>query len=311
MTDQGDPPNKRGGTTSAVKRLTDQIPWSSLIKAVAVIAAIAGAVAFYLWYYGNETQSKYVFVLIIGGLLGMTEILGRYTDSPIAAMKSPGAAIYILVNAVASVVALYLLVALAPDIVTNPISQVLLAGVGAMAFLRSSVFKAKVANEDVAIGPAIILDTLLKFADAQVDRGRAEQRAERIAEVVQSLPLTQAGVDLPRLCFALMQNLALDVRQRTLDDITIIVTDTKRSETVKVMEVGLVLWSRVGLGTLNGAVTLLKNSSFTAVGTSGAATTAAQAIVPPPPQGSPQDLLPEIRQQLAQDRQATAAQSPP
>ena len=54
MTDQGDPPNKRGGTTSAVKRLTDQIPWSSLIKAVAVIAAIAGAVAFYLWYYGNE-----------------------------------------------------------------------------------------------------------------------------------------------------------------------------------------------------------------------------------------------------------------
>jgi hypothetical protein len=311
MTDQGDPPNKRGGTTSAVKRLTDQIPWSSLIKAVAVIAAIAGAVAFYLWYYGNETQSKYVFVLIIGGLLGMTEILGRYTDSPIAAMKSPGAAIYILVNAVASVVALYLLVALAPDIVTNPISQVLLAGVGAMAFLRSSVFKAKVANEDVAIGPAIILDTLLKFADAQVDRGRAEQRAERIAEVVQSLPLTQAGVDLPRLGFALMQNLALDVRQRTLDDITIIVTDTKRSETVKVMEVGLVLWSRVGLGTLNGAVTLLKNSSFTAVGTSGAATTAAQAIVPPPPQGSPQDLLPEIRQQLAQDRQATAAQSPP
>jgi len=103
-----------------------------------------------------------------------------------------------------------------------------------------------------------------------------------------------------------MQNLAVDVRQRLLDDITLIVTDTKRSEPVKVMEIGLVLWSRVGIGTLTGAVTLLKNSSLAVavLGTAGAATTLAHAIVPPTPQGSPQDLLPEIRQQLAQDRQA-------
>lgn len=290
--------------TSAAKKLTDQIQWSSLLKVAFVIGIIGFVVWFYLKNYGDETDVKYVYVLLIGGLLGVTEILGRYTDSPVAAMKSPGAGIYVLVNAISSMVALFLLTRLAPDAVTNPISQVLLAGLGAMAFLRSSVFKAKIANEEVAIGPAIILDTLLKFADAQVDRGRAEERADRIAEVIQSLPLTYAGVDLPRLCFALMQNLALDVRQRTLDDITIIVTDTKRSESVKVMEVGLVLWSRVGIGTLTGAVALLKNPLLAAGAPGGQPPTPAHAIVPPPPQGTPQDLLKEIREQLAEDRQA-------
>jgi hypothetical protein len=299
--------HKRAEPAAHLKQLSDQIPWSGFIRVALIIVVVALAIAAYFKYLGDKGDLKYVFVFVIGGLLGLTEILGRYTDSPIAALKSPGAAFYVLVNAFASVIALYLLLQLAPDAVTNPISQVLLAGVGAMAFLRSSIFKIKIANEEVAVGPAIILDTLLKFADAQVDRGRAEDRAARIAEVIQSLPLAQAGADLPRLCFALMQNLPVDIRQRLLDDITLVVTDTKRSEQVKVMEIGLVLWSRVGIGTLTGAVTLLKNSALVVQAQGGSpvlVTTPAHAIVPPKPQGAPEDLLPEIEKQLAQDRQA-------
>jgi hypothetical protein len=300
-------------TAQKVKQISDLISWSGFVRFIFIAAVTVGAVAVYLKSDEDQVKYRYVFALAVGGLLGVTEILGRYTDSPIAAIKSPGAVIYVIVNALASGTALYLLTHLAPpDTVTNPISQVLLAGIGAMAFLRSSVFKAKIGNEEVSIGPAIILDTLLKFSDAQVDRGRAEERVELIAEVVQSLPLAQAGVDLPRLCFALMQNLAIDVRQRLLDDITIIVTDTKRSETVKVMEIGLVLWSRVGIGTLTGAVTLLRNSTVAAdqMGTLGTSPTSAHTIVPPPTQGSPEDLLPEIREQLTKDRQAASVVVP-
>lgn len=280
----------------------DQITWGGTLKILSVVALIVGVVWVYFLSIGNTSTLIYVLVFALGGLLGVTEILGRYTDSPTAALNSPGAFFYVLVNASSSALALFLLTRLAPDI-TNPITQVLLAGLGAMAFLRSSVFKAKVGNEEVAIGPAIILDTLLKFADAQVDRGRAIDRASRIATIVQLLPLTQAGTDLPRLCFALMQNLPAEVRQRVLDDITLIVTDTKRSEPVKAMEIGLVLWSRVGIGTLTGAVDLLrKNAPIpTAVVMTAAPTI---TIVPPPPQGKPQDLLPDIQKQLAQDRKA-------
>ena len=133
-------PTDRG---AELRQLTDQIPWSSVIKGAVRIVIVAVLVAVYFKYFGDRGNLKYVFVFVIGGLLGLTEILGRYTDSPIAAMKSPGAAFYVFVNAFASMVALYLLLQLAPDAVTNPISQVLLAGLGAMAFLRSSFSRSK------------------------------------------------------------------------------------------------------------------------------------------------------------------------
>jgi hypothetical protein len=281
----------------------DQISWDAALKALLLIAL---AVILVSLYFGGDTH-KFIYVLVfaLGGLLGLTEILGRYIDSPAAAFRSPGAFLYVLVNACASALGLFLLTKLVPDF-TNPITQVLLAWLGAMAFLRSSVFRATVGNEEVAIGPAIILDTLLKYADAQVERGRAVDRATRVANVLHSLPLAQAGADLPRLCFALMRNLPVEVRQRVLDEITLIVTDTKRSDAVKVMEIGLVLWNGVGIGTLTGAVDLLKKNlpeSTPAV----VSASSAISIVPPPPQGKPQDLLPDIQKQLAQDRKLVKA----
>jgi hypothetical protein len=72
------------------------------------------------------------------------------------------------------------------------------------------------------------------------------------------------------------------------------------------MEIGLVLWNRVGIGTLTGAAELLRNLP-SAGGMIGGATAAGKDIVPPPPQGNPEDLMPEIEQQLAKDRQALDA----
>jgi hypothetical protein len=278
----------------------DQVSWEAALKFSIIVAVTVTIVWLYFSRSGDSNTLIYALVFVLGGLLGLTEILGRYTESPAAALKSPGAFFYVLVNASASALALFLLARLAPEI-TNPITQVLLSGLGAMAFLRSSVFKARVGGEDVAIGPAIILDTLVKFADTQVERTRAIDRASSIASVIQSLPLAQAGTDLPRLCFALRQNLPAEIRQNVLDDITLIVTDTRRSESVKAMEIGLVLWGSVGIGTLTGAVDLLKRNAPipVAVVTSG---TPAITIVPPRPQGNPQDLVAEIQRQLAQDR---------
>jgi hypothetical protein len=290
--------------------LNDQLSWTGIIKVVVVVVLLSAGVVGFLRYIDDPSAANYVAVFVLGGLLGLTEIIGRYTDSPTAALKSPGAFCYVLLNALASCLALFLLLKLAPHAIENPISQVLVAGLGAMAFLRSSIFKVRVQDEEVAVGPAILLDTLLKFADAQVDRGRAVDRASRIASVIKSLPLAQAGADLPRLCFALMQNLPVDVRQRLLDDITLVVTDTKRSESVKVLEIGLVLWGRVGIGTLTGAVELIRQMSAAPAQLPGPAAPVphpADAIVPPPTQGSPQDLIEEIQQQLAQDRRVAGS----
>jgi hypothetical protein len=285
---------------------SEELTWRSIVKVVFWLAVIASIVYVYVSYGGGGRGIYYIAVFLLGGLLGLTEIMGRYTDSPMAALKSPGAFIYVLLNALASCLALYLLTTLAPNAVTNPISQVLLAGLGAMAFLRSSVFKVKVQEEEVAVGPAVVLDTLLKFADAQVDRGRAVDRATRITSVVSSLPLAQASTDLPRLCFALMQNVPVDTRQRGLDEITLVVTDTKRSDPVKVLEIGLVLWGRVGFGTLSGAIDAIKQMNDTPAGQSQNPPAAANIVPPPPPTSSPAELLPSIKEQLALDRAKVA-----
>src|ERR1700694_4733041 len=139
----------------------DQVSWEVGLKLSAIVAVIVAMVWLYFSRSSDGNTLVYALVFVLGGLLGLTEILGRYIESPASALKSSGAFFYVLVNASASALALFLLARLAPEI-TNPITQVLLSVLGAMAFLRSSVFRAKVGNEDVAIGPAIILDTLLK-----------------------------------------------------------------------------------------------------------------------------------------------------
>lgn len=275
----------------------DQLSWNNIIVVIFGLLVCAGIAWLFVYKISGTGSIVYVLAFSIGAFLALAELLGRYTDPPMAALKSPGAFVYVLVNAIASAISLYLIHKLAPQI-DNPIYQVLLAGLGAMAFLRSALFKAKVADQEVAVGPAVILDTLLKFADAQVDRGRAVDRASRIATVLGSLSINHAGADLPRLCFALMQNLPADTRQRMLDDITLVVTDAKRSEHVKVMEIGLVLWNRVGIGTLAGAVALLRNlnSAERAM-----VEREVSSIVPPQPQGKVEDLLPGIQEQLAKE----------
>jgi hypothetical protein len=73
-----------------------------------------GVVWVYIYSSGNIGFLIYVLVFALGGLLGLTELLGRYTDAPMAALKSPGAFLFVLVNGFASAVALYLILRLAP-----------------------------------------------------------------------------------------------------------------------------------------------------------------------------------------------------
>ena len=103
--------------------ITDRIGWRGFLKFLISLAIVCLLGAVYFKNFGDATQLKYTVVFLIGGLLGLTEILGRYTDSPMAAIKSPGALIYVLVNAFGSVAALYLLTELAPDAVSNAVSR--------------------------------------------------------------------------------------------------------------------------------------------------------------------------------------------
>src|SRR5258706_9001708 len=141
-----------------------------------VIMAIAVPIA------GHYTYWRFVAVFLIGALVGTGELVARYRDAPQSALWTLPAVLYVAVNAIGSVVAIYVVqtfqYAESPDPLKTRITHIFLAGFGAMAFFRSSVFTVRVGDQDVSIGPVAFLQVVLRATDRAVDRIRAKARAE-------------------------------------------------------------------------------------------------------------------------------------
>ena len=92
-------------------------------------------------------------VAVLGGVVGASELISRYKDAPGAAIKSWPAIFYIVINSAASVAALGLIHANA-WFAASRWTQILMAGVSAMAFFRTSLFVVRAGDRDVGIGPS-------------------------------------------------------------------------------------------------------------------------------------------------------------
>lgn len=158
------------------------------------------------------TVGQAVIVGVLAGFVGLTELVGRYRSDPAYALTHSVAAwFYVAINAAAGVGALLLIITFDWKFgLTEHIDvwRILIAGFGAIAFFRSSLFVAKIGGSDVGVGPSLVLGTLLEACDRQVDR----KSAEKMSAMMKEKPLL-AGLDpnkvmqaLPVLCLALMQN---------------------------------------------------------------------------------------------------------
>ncbi len=158
----------------------------------------------------------YVAVAALGALVGLTELVTRYRDEPLAGVASPPSLFYLAVNAVVALVGLGLVrvfdwtlgVGGGPggDERVRAV-QVLVAGVAAMAALRSSLLTIRLGNQDVAIGPGSVVRGLLATADAAVDRHRGWSR-DRDVRAMDTVAFAKAAEALPAYCLGLMQNLS-------------------------------------------------------------------------------------------------------
>lgn len=153
-----------------------------------------------------------LIVALLGGSVGFAELVGRYRSDPKALGRSLAAWLYIGVNALAGVVALLLIRGFDwkfGQTENVDLFRILVAGFGAIAFFRSSLFVTRIGGANVGVGPSLVLGALLDAFDREVDR----KSAEEISNVMRADKL--AGLDpaavmfaLPVLCLALMQNLA-------------------------------------------------------------------------------------------------------
>jgi hypothetical protein len=138
------------------------------------------------------------------------------------------------------------------------VTAVLLAGFGAMAFFRTSLFTLRVANVDVAVGPSLLLDALLIAADRAVDRNLAVERAKVVSRIMQGVTFDEAKRSLPTLCFSLMQNLSSDEAQQITQAVDAMASQNDIDDHVKALNLGLILLNSLGESVLETAVGNLK-----------------------------------------------------
>jgi hypothetical protein len=201
----------------------------------------------------------YVIVGVIGGLVGTGELISRYRDAPTAALLTVPAAIYVGVNAGASLSALALIHVFGWDFGQPAGSdtarwvQVLVAGFGAIALFRSSLFLVRVGDADVGVGPSSFLQILLSAADRAVDRKRANARAKAVADFMRDVSFDKAVTALPTYCLALMQNIPADEQENLASDVREL-SQAPMADAVKTLNLGLLLMNVVGPATLQAAL---------------------------------------------------------
>jgi hypothetical protein len=231
-----------------------------------VIALLAGAIAIEPLLGNLGWVLAYLFVFVLGGSVGAAELVSRYRDRPFAAIATAPALFYILLNAFGAVGALYLIyifhdkLGLKDEAGNWPagpgalVQAVLIAGFSSLAFFRTSIFKFRAGDSDLAVGPSIVLDALLGAADRAVDRVMAQPRAGIVHEVMGNLAFEKVSIILPSHCLALMQNVSSVESQRVAGVVNSLRADKDMPDKIKVLNLGLALLGVVGEDVLRTAV---------------------------------------------------------
>jgi hypothetical protein len=203
---------------------------------------------------------------LIGAVVGASELLTRYRDSSSAALRNLPAALYLAINAAASIAA-YGVADIAnwkfgTDATGNELRalQVAVGGFGAIALFRSSLFLVHPSGQDVNVGPANILQSLLDATNREIDRTRGSERFPEVARMMQGVRFGEAYKVLPTLVLASMQNLS-DEEQTALATQLKVLADSKLEDWAKSLTLGLTLEALVGRRVLKASVDTLRAAS--------------------------------------------------
>lgn len=202
----------------------------------------------------------WIVVAVLGGLIGVAELVSRYREAPQKALFTPAAGLYAAVNLVAAVAALGLVRTFGWTFgVVGPAGasmQILIAGFGSMALFRSSLFNVRVGDQDISVGPNGFLQIVLEASDRAVDRARAKARADAAAKIMAGVSFARAAVSLPAMCGALMRDLS-NTEQEVLRRQVRALHESDLPDEAKVIVLGLSLMDAVGRDVLKASVEAL------------------------------------------------------
>jgi|HubBroStandDraft_1064217.scaffolds.fasta_scaffold11643_3 hypothetical protein len=205
----------------------------------------------------------YVAVAMLGLLVGLAELVSRYRDAPQAAIVKIPALVYVGLNVAASVLALALIRGYNWTFnaagASQRWTQMLVAGVGAMAVFRTSLFVVRAGDRDIGVGPGGFLQIFRDAADREVDRLRATARSVNVAKLMKGLDYKKTSEGLVPYCLALMQNVPGEEQQKLQHAVDLLTKDDTVDDAIKVRILGLHLLNVVGPAVLTAAVEALRD----------------------------------------------------
>jgi hypothetical protein len=189
------------------------------------------------------------FVGAGSGLVGYAELAQRYRDDPARLFAAAPTTIYICVNLAAGIGAFALVRAFGVFDHAKPhatIYEVLLAGFGAIAFFRSSLFTARVGDANVDIGPSTLLKSLLEASDRMINRSQASDRADDATTIMAGVKFMKARAALPTLCFTIVENVTDEDQKRIAAQINALIPGPDLTEEQCSLILGVYLIRLVG-----------------------------------------------------------------
>jgi len=203
----------------------------------------------------------YAVVGLLGALVGFAELASRYRDAPRDALRSNPALVYVALNLAASLLALAMIRGFEWSFGVSGGSvrwtQLLVAGVGAMALFRTSLFTVRAGDRDIGVGPGSFLQIFRETADREVDRLRAQARSSHVGKLMEGVSYKEANEGLIPYCLALMQGVPHEEQQKLIKAVALLVNEQIK-EAIKVRILGLHLMNVVGPDVLSAAVDSLR-----------------------------------------------------
>lgn len=205
---------------------------------------------FWLWLAG-----------IIGFLIGLSELLNRY-KAFLYIFTNGYSWLYMGVNMAAGMIAYALIIRYdlkLGDIGRIPVGKSIIAGIGAMAFLRSSVFSYKdSAGKPVDVGPAALLNVILKATERQFDQVVTYNTLAKVDEIMKGIDFVSSSKDLPELINRSMRILSTEEQAQLSSEIVKLLKDDSITEASKSINLGMIMEKYTGVPLLKAAVEALK-----------------------------------------------------
>lgn len=215
--------------------------------------------------------SPYLFVGLLGGIIGTAEITSTFQTYPREAFRTQWAWVLIFVNAVAAMVALLILRLTAPQM--DLLMQILAVGIGFQAIIRTRFVLAKqvgAAGEDeVAVNLGWLYDQFSNLARRQIDLELMNNRRTAVTELIQYYPTLAELYDIALYTITARETLTPEEEEDKLEELQRLI-DPKAPEHFAKTSVALTILENGGQAYVN----LLLNQAM-------GATTSQPASAPP------------------------------